>query len=236
MTPLPGDPAFAVDVVIPCYNAASFLRAAIDSVMDQGLPGVRIVLVDDGSTDDSAAIASAYGPQVSTHWQPNAGIAAARNAGIERSQAPWLAFLDADDLWTEDSLKARFQAFAEAPETDLVFGRLEQFHSPELDAAARARLPIEVTPSDARFAGTLLARRESFLRVGAFNTTLKVGEMIDWIARAEAAGLRTRQVDRVVMRRRVHGDNTTLRQAVDRTAYLRALKAALDQRRRPRAA
>lgn len=235
MTPLPGEAGFAVDVVIPCYNAARFLRAAIDSVLQQDVPGLRILLVDDGSTDASADIAWSYGPVVQVQQQPNCGIAAARNAGIRLTRAPWLAFLDADDLWTQDSLRVRLEAFARAPETDLAFGQLEQFHSPEMDAAARAKLPIESSPADARFAGTLLARRDAFLRAGYFNTTLKVGEMIDWISRADAAGLLTCQVDRVVMRRRVHGDNTTLRQAVDRSAYLRALKVALDQRRSPRA-
>jgi glycosyltransferase involved in cell wall biosynthesis len=173
---------------------------------------------------------------VQVHQQVNSGIAGARNTGIGLASAPWLAFLDADDLWTRDSLRVRLEAFTRSPETDLVFGQLEQFHSPEMDTAARARLPIEVSPADARFAGTMLARRDSFLRAGFFNTALKIGEMIDWIARADSAGLRTQQVNQVVMRRRVHGDNTTLRQAVDRSAYLRALKVALDQRRTPRSA
>ncbi len=223
--------ATTIDVVIPCYNAARFLGQALDSVFAQGQPGLQVILIDDGSTDDCAAVARPYGARVQLQTQANAGIAAARNAGIQRSRADWLAFLDADDVWTAGSLAARLARFAQAPSTDIVFGRLEQFHSAELDAAARARLPFDAAPADARFAGTLLARRASFMRAGLFDTGLKVGEMIEWVSRAQAVPLVIEQIQYTSMRRRIHGNNTMLRQAPGHGDYLRALKASIDHKR-----
>ena len=221
-----------VDVVIPCFNAARYLGEALRSVFDQGVPDLRVLLVDDGSTDDSAAIAQGFGPQVQVLRQPNSGIAAARNRGIAQADAPWLAFLDADDVWTAGSLACRMAAFEAAePSPDVVFGRLEQFVSPDLDEATRARYRVDSRPADARFAGTLLARREAFDRAGAFDPAYKVGEMIEWVARAEARGLRIVQIEDLVLRRRVHGNNTVLRQPPAQSDYLRALKGAIDRRR-----
>lgn len=225
------DDAVQVDVVIPCFNAARYLAEAIDSVFDQGVCGTRIILVDDGSTDNSVAIAESYGSRLTVHRQPNAGIAAARNAGVRLARAPWLAFLDADDVWTAGGLAARMAHFGAEPDTDLVFARLEQFHSPDLDEASRRRMPFDDRPADARFAGTLLARRESFLRAGPFDPSFRVGEMIEWIARAQSQRLKIATIDKVVLRRRIHGRNTVLQHGQDKQAYLRALKSALDRKR-----
>jgi len=232
MEPLPGDPAFAIDVVIPCYNASAYLAEAIESVISQNLDGIRILFIDDGSTDQSVPVARSFGSIVHIHSKVNGGIASARNSGIDLSTAPWLAFLDADDVWTPNSLEARFLAFIRNPNADLVYGQMEQFHSPEMNHVDRSRLPIDLSQSAARFAGTLLARAKAFKRVGSFNCSFAIGEMIDWVARSESAGLVTEQLEKVVLRRRIHGNNTTLRHASDRRSYIRALKSALDQKRK----
>lgn len=220
-----------LSVVIPCYNAERFLAEAIDSVLAQRAAGLEIIVIDDGSTDGSAEIARGFGPVVSCHSQPNAGIAAARNAGIARATGELLAFVDADDLWTEGSLDARLAALESAPRVDCVFGALQQFLSPGIDPLVAARLEFDANASTARFAGTMLIRRAAFLRAGPFDTALRVGEMVEWVARAEAAGVTTRTLDAVVMRRRIHGNNTVLTQKLSQGDYLRALKAAMDRRR-----
>jgi len=225
------EPTTAIDVVIPCHNAGPFVREAIESVLQQGITDVRIIVIDDGSTDDSPTLARSLSPRVEIHSQTRAGIAAARNAGIALARADWLAFLDADDVWTPGSLAARLEAFANRPAADLVFGRLVQFHSPELDDQARARLPFEPAPSSGRFAGTLLARRASFLRAGPFDASLLAGEMIEWLARAEAASLVVERTEHVSLRRRIHGSNTSLRGPSSHAHYLQALKAAIDRGR-----
>lgn len=238
-----GEPSTAdatplVSVVVPCYNAARFLDEALASVFAQGIDDLEVVLVDDGSTDGSAEIARRHGPRVRVHAQANAGIAAARNAGVARARGDWLAFLDADDVWTEGSLAARLAALAQPGIADGVFGALQQFLDPAMPQAEAARIEFDPRPQPGRFAGTLLVRRASFLRAGPFDTALKVGEMLDWVSRAELAGLGFLAIDTLVMRRRIHGSNTTLRQAPaqSRAEYLRALKATLDRRRAAAAA
>lgn len=94
-----------ISVVIPCFNGAAFVSQAIESVLAQTCLPQEIVVVDDGSTDDSYDIAAAYGEPVRVVRQENRGECAARNRGIEAVQGEWIAFLDADDLWQPTKLE-----------------------------------------------------------------------------------------------------------------------------------
>lgn len=101
-----------VSVVIPCYNAAAYLREAVESALGQTHPPLEVVVVDDGSTDDSAAIAESYGAPVRVLREPTSkqGPGVARNRGIEESRGDWVAFLDADDLWEAAKLEKQLAA------------------------------------------------------------------------------------------------------------------------------
>jgi glycosyltransferase involved in cell wall biosynthesis len=222
-----------VSVVMPCFNAAPYVAAAIESVRAQRGFAIEIVFVDDGSTDGSAAIAQTYAPTLRYQYQMNAGIAAARNAGIAAARGTFLAFLDADDLWTENSLAARYAAWKASEAPACIFGALENFTSGELTDESRARLQANgETPSAARFPGTAFLRREDFMNVGGFNPALAVGEMIEWLARAERTGLKMKSIDDLVLRRRLHGANTSLlRSPANGRAYLHALRAGLQAKR-----
>ena len=93
-----------VSVVIPSYNHARYLGAAVESVMAQTVRDVEIVIVDDGSTDDTREVAARY-PQAKYIYQPNQGLSAARNTGIKHSSGRFLVFLDADDLLLPHALE-----------------------------------------------------------------------------------------------------------------------------------
>lgn len=110
----------AISVIIPAYNAAAFLRNAIESALRQTLPALEILVVDDGSRDETGRIAASYGAPVRCLRRENGGLSAARNTGIEAAQGEWLAFLDADDLWPEDHLASQW-AVASQTGADLVF-------------------------------------------------------------------------------------------------------------------
>jgi glycosyltransferase involved in cell wall biosynthesis len=94
-----------ISIVTPCYNAARYLRETIRSVLKQTLPPAEMVIVDDGSTDDSAEIAESYGTPVRVIRQANQGESAARNRGIREARGDYLLFLDADDLLEQEALE-----------------------------------------------------------------------------------------------------------------------------------
>lgn len=98
----------AVSVVIPCYNGAAFLRETLASVLAQTQPVLEVIVVDDGSTDDSADIAASFGPPVRVLRQPNQGESVARNRGVRETRGEWVAFLDADDAWLPERIEAQF--------------------------------------------------------------------------------------------------------------------------------
>jgi glycosyltransferase involved in cell wall biosynthesis len=95
----------SVTVVIPCFNAAAFLHATLESALHQTCAPFEVLVIDDGSTDGSAAIASSYGPPVRVIAQTNQGESVARNRGIDEARGDWIAFLDADDLWMPGKLE-----------------------------------------------------------------------------------------------------------------------------------
>ena len=110
-----------VSVVIPTYNRAKRLPSAIDSVLAQGLPDIEIIVVDDGSVDETRLVVAEYGDRVRYVHQPNAGVGAARNTGIRHASGDFVAFLDSDDRWNEFKLSMQLALFEARPDVGLVF-------------------------------------------------------------------------------------------------------------------
>lgn len=111
----------AVSVVIPAYNRAARLPAAIDSVLRQGVPDIEIVVVDDGSEDGTREVVASYGDHVRYIHQANAGVGVARNNGIRHATGTFIAFLDSDDRWLDHKLSMQLALFRERPSVGLVF-------------------------------------------------------------------------------------------------------------------
>jgi glycosyl transferase family 2 len=115
-------------VVIPTYNRAHSLGDAIASVLDQTMGDLECIVVDDGSTDDTAALLSRIrDPRLRVIRGHHAGVAAARNLGIAHARAPLVAFLDSDDAWRPDKLACETGFLERHPEVDAVFSDLEKF-------------------------------------------------------------------------------------------------------------
>lgn len=116
-----------VSIIIPFYNAQTTLKESIDSVLQQNHMFFEILLVDDGSKDKSAALAKSYvDPRIRYFYQSNAGVAAARNLGLDQALGEYICFLDADDLMTLDALSARLAVFDAKPEVTIVGGAQAQ--------------------------------------------------------------------------------------------------------------
>lgn len=109
-----------VDVILPAYNGSQVIRKAIDSALAQRVP-LHIIVVDDGSIDDTAAIARSYGPQVTVITQANRGVSGARNTGLAASRAPYIALLDQDDIWSPDKIARQLDLLEAHPDVGLVF-------------------------------------------------------------------------------------------------------------------
>jgi glycosyltransferase involved in cell wall biosynthesis len=113
-----------VSVIIPCYQQGHFLSEAIESVLDQTWPAREIIVIDDGSRDNTAAVAARY-PSVRYIHQDNAGSAVARNRGIDASKGCYLVFLDADDRLLGNALEIGVGSLGAHPESAFVFGRCQ---------------------------------------------------------------------------------------------------------------
>ena len=212
-----------VSVIIPVYNCADFLAEAIESVLAQTHPASEIIVVDDGSTDESASVAGRFAPDVRVLKQANEGPGPARNLGVREAHGSYLAFLDADDVWLPEKTERQMQAMDSAG-LDMVFGRVEIFRDGESDAGSAPRI------HEGMLVGAMLIRREAFDRVGEFATTWRIGEFIDWYARALQCGLRSLCLPEMVMRRRLHAHNLT-KTSENREVYLDVLRAAVARRK-----
>ena len=115
-----------ISVVVPVYNGERFIADTLRSVRCQSYAASEVIVVDDGSTDSTEEIVRTEFPEVRYHRQPNAGAAAARNAGTSRATNDWIAFLDADDLWYRDKLSVQREEIAVHPEVGLVYSNVDR--------------------------------------------------------------------------------------------------------------
>jgi glycosyltransferase involved in cell wall biosynthesis len=184
-----------VDVIIPAYNAAKYLPAAIESVVTQTMTDWRILLVDDGSTDNTAEIVAPFldrlGPKISYIKQDNRGLPAARNTAVLASTSEFLALLDADDLWMPCRLSESVKILEERPQAGLAYGQVTV-----IDMEGRPLRTFEGNPrhAEGRIAPyiytrevtlpcpTMTFRRSCIDEVGYFDETMRATEDRDlWL-------------------------------------------------------
>lgn len=215
-----------LSVIVPMYNCAPFLTQAIESIIQQGIAHTEIICIDDASTDTTLETARRVcnsNMKVLSRDQ-NGGIAAARNTATPHASGLWLAFLDADDLWVPGAI-SRFLSDLEQSQEVWGFAGIGHFaDTPEIASKV-------VVPSTTKgfFAGNMLIKKDAFHKVGLFNETLRVGEFIDWFSRARSVLGEPIRFNYTVLRRRIHGSNTS-RLAADpqvRAGYLKAIAHAI---------
>jgi glycosyltransferase involved in cell wall biosynthesis len=210
----------SVSVVIPVRDGERFLGEAIESALQQAPPLFEVLVVDDGSTDATPWVARSFGAAVTYVRRPALGVAAALNHGASLARGSLLAFLDADDVWSDHKLGLQVAALRDDARIEAVFGHLANVGE---DGVVR-----ETFAGYSR--GTMLIRRDAFDRVGPF-AAWRLGEFVEWYARAVDAGVAMRMLPEVLLLRRVHDANTGVRLRDERTEYARMLKSILDRRR-----
>ncbi len=220
-----------ISVIIPVFNHERYIGEAIESVLAQTYRPLELIVIDDGSTDRSGAVAQSFGSPVRYYHQANEGQGAARNHGVSLARGAYLSFLDADDLWPSEKLAWQMAAFEADPGLDIVFGHVTQFHT--LDGppnpARHGNRSLDTAPG--YLPSAMLIKTSSFQRVGDFSTAWKIGEVVDWYMRAREAGLKSLMLPQVVLQRRIHQDNSGIRSRGSQGDYVRILKAAIDRRR-----
>lgn len=222
-----------VSVIIPVYNYDRYLAEAIESALGQTYRRLEVIVVDDGSTDRSGEVARSFaGRGVRYCHQVHAGIGPARNKGVELAQGEFVAFLDADDRWPEEKTSRQLHAFENDPALEMVFGQAVQLHNgPEWEAGVKDKKLPAAGMVPGMVPGTMLIKRETFLRVGKFPGGLKVGEFIDWYARAVELQVRSLVLPDLLLWRRIHDSNQGVRERQSISDYARVLKASLDRKR-----
>jgi glycosyltransferase involved in cell wall biosynthesis len=216
-----------VSAILPVFNGAKYLAQALSSVLTQSAPPDEIIVVDDGSDDESCEVAQRFDRVICVSI-PHAGQAAAMNDGVRIATSQYLAFLDADDEWTSQKLALQLAQFANDPTLEAVFGFAEQIVEREGEAA------FSIGTQPARLPSAMLIERSALLRVGPFDSRLRLGMVVEWYARARDAGLKETVIPDVVYRRRIHSENLGVIHSAERDEYAVALKTVVDRRRRQR--
>lgn len=205
----------SVAIIIPACNAEAFVGEALKSAVEQAHPASAVVLVDDGSTDETARIAEKFGQGVRCLRQKNAGVSAARNRGAAETDAAWLLFLDADDRLRPDALATLVAARGQG-NYGVVHGKTADFtrHSVfgrEYGTDATQGPPPAATgasfwKSAIPTPGAAIIRRDQFANAGGWNERFNTAADRDLWCRLGVAS-RFAYVNRVVVERRVHGQN-----------------------------
>jgi glycosyltransferase involved in cell wall biosynthesis len=194
VTPLRSSSSPLISVVIPSYNHGGFVIEAVDSALAQTYENIEVIVIDDGSEDDTAERLARYGDRVRYHRQENQGLSAARNTGIRLAAGEWVAFLDADDVWHPQKLQLQVAALLANPDlvllgapgrtvTDTATRAIDEL--PETSVVHRLTLRdfLVGTPFGP---SSMVIRRDCFGKVGAFDVGLGSVEDRDLCLRVAA--------------------------------------------------
>jgi glycosyltransferase involved in cell wall biosynthesis len=186
-----------VSVIIPVYNGGAHLGVAIESVLRQTYTNLEVIVVDDGSTDDSTRIAKSFGSRVRVMTQPNSGSAVARNAGIDYSHGELIAFIDADDAWVSHKLELQVNYLSARPDVGMVYHSWVEWNGDqallaELETQAQQATLAQLDWSRSGWiyhqllldsivhTSTAMIRRTTIAAVGGFDPQLRRGQDYDY--------------------------------------------------------
>lgn len=213
-----------ISAVIPTFNRAKLLAEAVDSALQQTHPPDEIIVVDDGSTDNTEQVVAQYGGRLRYIRQENSGPAGARNHGIRVASGDFIAFLDSDDLWVKDRLERQLKALAQHPGLDFLFGLEAKFSAErqfaaceikERDVLAILNAADCVVPNPFALllkenfvpTSSVLVRRTCLATVGEMDASVVPAEDYDCWLRLALHGFRFGFVNAILCKRRLHQGN-----------------------------
>ena len=222
------DPFF-VSVIIPVYNAERFLLEAVESVRRQDYQPMEVIVVDDGSTDSSAALISNFGDDIRFFSHEHQGPSAARNQGLAMARGNVIAFLDADDIWPQGRLHLQIKRLQHDPNLEVVLGRTQYFG---LLSAHRGKIRFEGPDNTAIIMslGSAVIRKSTFEKVGNLDESLPNYEDLDWFLRAREKGVSTLILKHITLKYRMHEGNYSRTQSSEQ-GLMRVLKKSVIRRK-----
>lgn len=205
----------AVSVIIPAYNQARYVRKSVQSVLDQTFPDFELVVVDDGSTDETPQVlASIRDPRLRVVRQENAGLSAARNTGIRESAAPLVTLLDSDDFFLPEKLSILKEYLDTHADIGMVSGGTlyvdqdDQVFDRDREPSGNLGLP-DLLYTNPFKPSAVMVRRVWFDQVGLFDETLRACEDLELWQRMAHAGCRFAWIDQPVVAYRFHRGQMT---------------------------
>ncbi len=224
-----------VSVIIPVKNGATYLGEALDSVARQTYEPLDVIVIDDGSTDNTAQIVDTFFSNSTLSWryvfQENQGLAAARNHGLKLAQGEFITYLAHDDIWTPDKLTHQINYLIAHPEIQYTVCRIKFFLEPghEIPTGFRPEL-LQQEPA-AYIPETLAARHHLFEQIGQFDLTLSPSDDVDWFARVFDAGILGYVAPQVLLHKRVHNANISLNIPDSNTLLLETVRRSMLRKR-----
>ncbi len=222
-----------VSCIIPVFNCERYISEGLSSALHQSYQPLEIIVVDDGSTDGTPAIAANYREQIRYFRQENAGPTAARNRGVRMARGAFVALLDADDVWDPNKLAHQMERFQARQELGVSLTYVQNFWSAELpEGAQRMRDRGQGKPVPGYCMSTPVIRHRLFDTVGEFNPKLAHADGTEWFLRAAEKNVVIELLPETLVYRRLHATNRSRQMAADSHAeYLGLVKRHLDRQR-----
>lgn len=215
-----------VSVVIASFNGEAFLRPALESLFAQDYEPIEAILVDDGSEDDTGAIAQSF-ERLRYIRQPNLGLAAAHNVGIMAASGELIAFLDDDDVLPPNKVRLQVDHLLKNPSVGCVMGRQEWINPPPWLTRDAVYGDLDGIPP-----GSAMFRRSVLEELGGFDPAFRWGEDMDLLVRLRERDVEIAVLQEILLLRRFTGSNMTApSNRPHKNPLLRSLKAKLERER-----
>ena len=222
-----------VDIIIPAYNQGHYLQASVESALNQSWRNIEVIIVDDGSTDNTAEVAQAFSDDRVTYiYQQNAGLSAARNTGLRHSTGEYISFLDSDDLFLPEKLELLLAEFEQNPDLGLCAGNAMLINEDGIPSGKTYGLGIPTTPEEWLLGnrihvGSVVVKAEWLRKTEPFDEQLRACEDWDMWIRLSLVGCQMGWISETVSKYRIHGQQMTRQTVRMKTAMLSVLDKVL---------